>query len=114
MDVALRWARVAGGTSERPLKARVVLYDGGDNRVAQADERLLNDRHVAPSQWNEEDRPLNVYQLAADAPPPPGEYELRLLVYDAESLEPLEIIDSAGNPAGIEAPLGTLTIAPNP
>ncbi len=114
VDVALRWARVVGGASERPLKARVALYDSDNNRVAQADERLLNDRHVAPSQWSEDDRPLNVYQLVADAPPAPGVYELRLLVYDAESTEPLEIVDEAGNPAGIEASLGKVTITPDP
>ena len=112
IDVALRWARVRGGSVERPLKARVALYAADDNRVAQADERLLNDRHVAPADWNEADRPLNVYQLAAASPLEPGIYELRLLVYDAESLVPLEIIDDAGNPAGIEAPLGKLTITP--
>ncbi len=112
IDVALRWARVAGAALDRPLKARVALYDGANNRVAQADERLLNDRHVAPSEWSEGDRPLNVYQLLANAPLEPGDYELRLLVYDAESLEPLEIIDGAGNPAGIEARLAAISILP--
>jgi hypothetical protein len=110
VEVALRWARVAGSTVERPLKARVALYDAAGNRVAQADERLLNDRHVAPAEWGDNDRPLNVYQLVAESPLPPGAYDLRLLVYDAESLEPLEILDVAGNPAGIEAPLGRVTI----
>lgn len=114
IDVALRWMRIPGGTVERPLKARVALYDADDNRLAQADERLLNDRHVAPPAWSEDDRPLNVYQLDAAEPLAPGAYELRLLVYDAESLEPLEIVDDAGNPAGIEAPLGTVIITPQP
>lgn len=114
IDVALRWQRVANGSVDRPLKARVALYDAHDNRLAQADERLLNDRHVAPAAWSADDRPLNVYQLAtsSDSPPlAPGDYALRLLVYDAESLEPLEIIDAAGNPAGIEAAIGTISIS---
>ena len=35
-----------------------------------------------------------------------GEYAVRLLVYDAETLEPLSLLDAAGSPAGIEAEMG--------
>jgi hypothetical protein len=107
LPVAIRW-QLSGDApaAARPLKARVALYDGADNRLAQADERLLNDRHLAPDQWLPDEQPLNVYLLQADEPPPPGRYEVRVLVYDGESLEPLTLLDEAGNPAGIEATLG--------
>jgi len=111
LPVAIRWQRTAGGTIGRPLKARVALYDANEGRVAQADERLLNDRHRAPSQWQPADQPLNVYALALPAELAPGDYTVRLLVYDAETLEPLTLVDDAGNPAGQEATLGTLSIS---
>ena len=106
LPVAIRWQRVPGGAIDRPLKARVALYDAAGNRLAQSDERLLNDRHRAPDQWLPDDRPLNVYNLALPAELAPGKYDVRLLVYDADSLEPLTWIDAAGNAAGIEPKIG--------
>jgi mannosyltransferase len=110
LPVALRWQRVPGGAVDRPLKARVALYDEAGNRLAQGDERLLNDRHRAPDQWSPEDRPLNVYSLNVPAELAPGRYSVRVLVYDAESLAPLTWIDAAGNPAGIEPEVGTVEV----
>jgi hypothetical protein len=110
LPVVLRWQRVPGGAVDRPLKARIALYDAADNRLVQADERLLNDRHRAPDQWQPDDRPLGVYMLTTPEGLEPGQYTLRLLVYDADSLEPLTWIDEAGNPAGIEPILGTMEI----
>jgi hypothetical protein len=95
----------------RPLKARVALYDQNDARLAQSDERLLNDRHRAPVEWNMTEQPLNVYQLDLPAELTVGTYAVRLLVYDAETLEPLALADAAGNPAGVEATLGKVTVA---
>ena len=79
----------------RPLKARVGLYDDEDSRVAQSDERILNDRHLQPGEWSAEDRPLNVYRLQTEETIEPGTYEVRLLVYDADTLEPLGFVDEA-------------------
>ena len=110
LGVVIRWQRAAGGAADRPLKARVALYDTNDGRLVQADERLLNDRHRAASQWGAEDRPLNVYMLPLPADLAPGTYSVRLLVYDADTLEPLTLVDAAGNPAGQEAGLGTIEV----
>lgn len=110
LGVVVRWQRTPGGAVDRPLKARVALYDANDGRLAQADERLLNDRHRAPSQWGAEDRPLNVYMLPLPADLASGTYSVRLLVYDADTLEPLTLVDAAGNPAGQEAGLGTIEV----
>lgn len=110
LAVALRWQRVPGGAVSRPLKARVALYNAAGDRVAQADERLLNDRHRAPDQWQMDDRPLGVHLLTAPEDLAPGRYSVRLLVYDADTLEPLTWIDAAGAPAGIEPELGTVVI----
>ena len=107
--VAIRWQRVPNGQADRPLKARIALYDAQENRLAQSDERVLNDRHLMPSQWQVGDQPLNVYLLEPETVLPAGEYTIRLLVYDAETLEPLSFIDEAGNPQGIEPILITFT-----
>lgn len=110
LPVALRWRRVPGGAIARPLKARVALYDETGNRLVQADERILNDRHLAPAHWSMEDEPLGVYLLTTPDPLAPGQYSLRLLVYDAETLAPLTWMDQAGNPVGIEPELTTISI----
>jgi mannosyltransferase len=107
LPVVVRWQRVPGGQADRPLKARIALYDAQDNRLAQSDERLLNDRHLLPSQWQAGDQPLNVYLLETEQTLAAGAYQVRLLVYDADTLEPLSLIDEAGNPQGIEPVLVT-------
>ncbi|MCB0185492.1 MAG: hypothetical protein KDE31_14580, partial [Caldilineaceae bacterium] len=114
LPVAIRWQRVPGGAVDRPLKARVALYDGAGNRLAQADERLLNDRHRLPSEWDEREAPLNLYLLALPTDLPEGRYAVRLLVYDAETLAPLSIVDGAGNPTGVEEDVGTVEGQPAP
>jgi hypothetical protein len=112
LSVAVRWQRTGeeADAIARPLKARVALYDAASARLVQADERLLNDRHRAPSEWEPSDQPLNVYSLPLPADLPPGTYTLGLLVYDADTLEPLSLLDAAGNPAGQETTLGAVEI----
>ncbi len=108
--VVIRWRRTPGGHVERGLKARVAVYDANGARVAQSDQRLLNDRHLMPAEWSEGDQPLNVYLLELPADMPPGVAEIRALVYDADTLEPLTLVDAAGNPAGQEALLGSIGV----
>ncbi len=110
VSVVIRWQRVAGGTASGPLKARVALYDAADNRLAQADDRLLNDRHRLPPEWQATDQPLNFYTLDVPTDLVPGNYTVRLLVYDGETQEALPIRDATGNEAGIEIRLGEVEI----
>lgn len=114
VPVVIRW-RLTAETDKlpaRPYKARVALYDAAGARLTQSDERLLNDRHLMPVEWGETDEPLNVYWLPLPAEMDSGSYELRLLVYDERTLEPLTYVDDAGNPAGQEAVLGGVEIRP--
>lgn len=110
VPVVVRWQRIAGGTVDRSLKARVALYAPDGGRVAQRDERLLNDRHLLPAEWDPADRPLNVYLLEVPEDAAPGMYTIGLLVYDADTLEPLGAVDVAGNPNGIEPILGSVEV----
>ncbi|MBX2996992.1 MAG: glycosyltransferase family 39 protein [Caldilineaceae bacterium] len=109
LPVVIRWQRGEGEIT-RPLKARVALYNEDGARLAQDDRRILNDRHLAPAEWSEADRPLNVYSLNLPADLLAGRYTLQLLIYDTDSLEPVEILDDAGNPAGIEVVIGEVEI----
>jgi hypothetical protein len=113
VPVVIRWQRQSGGEITRSLKARVALYNAEGARVAQRDERLLNDRHLLPAEWSSQDRPLNVYLLDVPDDPAPGSYTIGLLVYDADTLEPLGVVDSAGNPIGVEATIGTVQVIEN-
>jgi hypothetical protein len=109
LPVVIRWQRTGEAPIDAPLKARVALYDEAGNRVAQDDERLLNDRHLAPAQWSGAESALNVYLLAAPPDLPAGLYSVRLLVYrDNETLAPLDLLDDAGNPAGQEVEIGVI------
>ncbi len=110
IPLAIRWQRVPGGSVAQPLKARLALYDAAGNRLSQADERLLNDRHRLPAEWAADEQPLNLYLLTAPADLAAGTYELRLLVYDANTLAPLPLLDDAGQPAGVEAVVGQIFI----
>jgi hypothetical protein len=110
VPVVIRWQRQSGGEVTRPLKARVALYNAEGARVAQRDERLLNDRHLLPAEWSSQDRPLNVYLLDVPDDAAPGAYTIGLLVYAADTLEPLGVVDSADNPMGVEATIGTVKV----
>jgi mannosyltransferase len=70
----------------------------------------LNDRHLLPAEWTLDDQPLNVYLLEMPDDLAPGHYAIGLLVYDADTLEPVGVVDGAGNPAGVEAMIGSIEI----
>ena len=110
VPVVIRWERYDATAITRPLKARVALYNADGARLSQRDERLLNDRHLLPAEWTLDDHPLNVYLLDVPDDAAPGEYSIGLLVYDADTLEPLGVVDAAGNPVGVEATIGTIKI----
>lgn len=110
LPVVIRWQRQAGGEVTRPLKARVALYNADGGRISQRDERLLNDRHLLPAEWSPQDRPLNVYLLDVPDDLVRGQYTIGLLVYDADTLEPLGVVDEAGNATGVEATIGTVEV----
>jgi hypothetical protein len=109
VPVTIRWQR-EGGALSQPLKARVALYAPDGSRISQRDERLLNDRHLMPSEWTLEDQPLNVYLLEVPSDLAPGVYDIGLLVYDADTLGPLDVLDEAGNASGIETVIGSVEI----
>ena len=74
------WAQLPDAA--QPLKATVVLEDSDGVVVGRDDRPILNDRHLAPSEWDKADRPLGVALVKPDPATPPGTYTLKLAVYD--------------------------------
>ena len=83
----LRWAQLPDAA--QPLKATVVLEDSDGVVVGRDDRPILNDRHLAPSEWDKVDRPLGVALVKPDPATPPGTYTLKLAVYDPATLAQL-------------------------
>ena len=54
----LKWAQLPAAA--QPLKVTVVLEDSDGVVVGRDDRLILNDRHLAPPEWDKADRPLGV------------------------------------------------------
>ena len=67
----------------------MVLEDSDGAVVGRDDRLILNDRHLAPPEWEEADRPLGVALVKPDPATPPGTYTLKLAVYDPATLAQL-------------------------
>jgi len=93
----LRWAQLPDAA--QPLKATVILEDRDGVVVGRDDRPILNDRHLAPPEWDEADRPLGVALVKPDPATPPGTYTLKLAVYDPATLAQLPASgrDAAGS-----------------
>ena len=69
------------------------LYDENGSRVLQKDEVLADSETRATSQWSENEPVDTWFDLETPADLAPGVYELRLVVYDVETLTPTVEID---------------------
>jgi len=96
--VALRWAPLAAMDADYKVSLRLVAADG--RVAAQKDRFLRHNWHQGTSLWPPET--VNEYYLLP--PVPPGEYELRVVVYHPETLAPLAA------EGGVEASLGLVQV----
>lgn len=117
--MAARWAALpaalAPGTAlPRGVKATVVLADAAGRIVGRDDRPILNDRHLAPSQWSAADVPLGVYAVRAEPGTPPGDYTLKVAVYDPVTLAQLPAAGSASQGSFVTVGGVTLTRAASP
>ena len=104
----LKWARLPG--AKQPLKATAVLEDADGIVVGRDDRPILNDRHLAPPQWEETDHPLGVTLVHPDPATPPGTYTLKLAVYDPATLAQLPA--TGQDAAGSFVSLGQVQLGP--
>lgn len=58
------------------------------------------------------ERLLDRHGLTIPAGTPPGNYQLRLSVYDQADDRPLDLLDANGQPRGVEAALATVQVVP--
>ena len=84
--VALQWQCASGLDIDYGISLRLHDADGG--RLYQ-DDAVLRKWNLTPtSYWSADDLVVSVVHLDFPAELPPGEYDLRLVVYDTESLTP--------------------------
>lgn len=69
------------------------LHDAGGARVFQEDEILLDSLYTHTSRWKAEEPVENLFHLKLPADLAPGEYELRLVIYESETKKPSAQLD---------------------
>ncbi|MBI3741118.1 MAG: glycosyltransferase family 39 protein [Chloroflexi bacterium] len=91
----------------QPVKANykvsIQLNDARGNVIAQDDRLLINDRHFGTRLWRAEEIAVNVYTLELIGISP-GDYTLKVIVYDPESGTRLPV------GSGDMMPLGSLQV----
>ncbi len=69
------------------------LYDGQGERNYQKDALLVDYRLAHTSLWTADEPIDNLFHFDFPADLPPGEYELRLVIYDSQTLKPTAQLD---------------------
>ena len=100
--IALQWQAGAGIAVDSSISLR--LHSSGGGIVYQKDAPLLDASHRRTSSWTKEEKVDTLFQI--DPPPdlPPGDYELRLVVYDSVTLRPA-VESGLGKPESVLARL---------
>ena len=89
--LALQWQAAPG--LEIDYRISVRLYDAEDVRVFQDDVTLVDINHEMTSQWKTGEPVDNLFHFELPSDLPPGEYELRLVVYDSVTRKPAAELD---------------------
>lgn len=84
--IALQWQAGAGIAVDSSISLR--LHDSGGGMVYQKDAPLLDAGHKGTSSWAKEATVDTLFQINPPPDLPAGVYELRLVVYDSETLRP--------------------------
>ena len=69
------------------------LHDAGGARVFQEDKILLDSLYTHTSRWKAEEPVENLFHLKLPADLAPGEYELRLVIYESDTKKPSAQLD---------------------
>ncbi len=108
--LALRW-RPAEPTGV-PLRASLRLRDDDGWTWAAADDWLLDPRGDPTDRWMPGQEVTTYHLLPLPPGTPPLTYTLTLGIYqvEGERVEPLDLVDEAGNPQGQSLGLGTVAL----
>ncbi len=100
--IALQWQAGAGIAADSSISLR--LHSSGGGMVYQKDAPLLDASHRRTSRWAREEKVDTLFQIDPFPELPPGEYELRLVVYDSVTLRPA-VETGIGEPESVLAHL---------
>ena len=84
--VGLQWQTAPGLDIDYSISLRLLNAEGAS--VYQTDKVLWDEIAAATSLWQPEEPVDTIFYLEIPADLPPGEYELRLVVYDFKTLKP--------------------------
>ncbi len=100
--IALQWQAGTEIAVDSSISLR--LHSSGGGMVYQKDAPLLDASHRRTSGWAKEAAVDTFFQIDPFPDLPPGEYELRLVVYDSETLRPA-VETGLGEPESVLAHL---------
>ena len=106
--LALRW-QLTGPTS-KAYKATITLWDETGHYLSSTDVLMRNRSGLSTQYWEPGEEAVNFYVVPLPLGTPPGSYRLRVGVYDEETLRSLDVLDEAGNPAGVVFDLGRVIL----
>ncbi len=106
--VALRWEAVT--TPSADYKAAAYLVDSRDRVLAQMDKVLLSSQMETTTQWVSGQEEMDYYTLSIPPATPPGEYQIEVAVYEAETSARLPVLDAEGRMTGQSKRVGSIQI----
>ncbi|HMN30637.1 MAG TPA: hypothetical protein PKE45_20970, partial [Caldilineaceae bacterium] len=110
--VVLRWRALT--PVDYDLKSSLILKDAAGHVAAQVDELLTGDHYPVIRLWDSGERASSYHILPIPPAIPPGQYRLYLKVYEDATGRVYPGQDQAGQPLGLEVPLGPFEITPGP
>ncbi|TKJ30715.1 MAG: hypothetical protein CEE40_04275 [Chloroflexi bacterium B3_Chlor] len=106
--VVLQWQAI--GVPSKDYKVAVYLLDGRGRVAGQVDKLLLSSQLQPTSGWNEDQVEMDYYTLPSLPATPPGEYDIEVVVYDAESMERLAVFDEEKGGTTTSQTVGALQV----
>ncbi|MBL7065380.1 MAG: glycosyltransferase family 39 protein [Anaerolineae bacterium] len=122
VTVALRWC--CRGAVSAPLRVGLRLRDRSAERsqrnldgweLSTTDDYLLNDDGLPTDRWTDDEEATTYHVLPLVPGTPPLTYTISVGVYttdDEGAVQPLDLLDAAGNPQGQSYQVGSVTLSP--
>jgi hypothetical protein len=109
VPIALVWHKLDNLGSDHRVALRLTDADG---RTWASRDSLPQGGSVSFTDLAVGDSSIDRHGLVVPAGTPPGDYQLRLSVYDQADDHPLDVLDVQGQPQGVEAILTSVRVVP--
>jgi hypothetical protein len=106
--VVLQWRSLRDLDSN--YKVGVYLLDSRGRAVGQVDKLLLSNNLEPTSRWSAEQLEIDYYSLPCVAATPPGVYSVEVVVYDAETMDRLQVLDAESGSFKSSVAVGTMEV----